>query len=35
MPYLAMRDSTKIYYEEHGKGETVLFVHGLSHHTLS
>lgn len=30
MPYLAMRDNTKIYYEEHGRGETVLFVHGLS-----
>ncbi len=30
MPYLAMRDGTKIYYEEHGKGETLLFSHGLS-----
>ena len=30
MPYLAMQDNTKIYYEDYGKGETVLFVHGLS-----
>lgn len=30
MPYLAMQDNTKIYYEDYGKGETILFVHGLS-----
>ena len=30
MPYIAMKDNTKIYYEECGEGETVLFVHGLS-----
>lgn len=30
MPYIAMKDNTKIYYEERGKGDTVMFVHGLS-----
>ena len=30
MPYLAMSDNTKIYYEERGQGDTVMFVHGLS-----
>lgn len=30
MPYIAMKDNTKIYYEERGEGETVLFLHGLS-----
>ena len=32
MPYLTMSDSSKIYYEEHGRGtgETVLFCHGLN-----
>ena len=30
MPYLAMRDGTKIYYEDYGQGETILFSHGLS-----
>ncbi len=25
-----MKDNTKIYYEERGEGETVLFLHGLS-----
>ena len=30
MPYLTMRDGTKIYYEDHGHGETLLFSHGLS-----
>ena len=29
MPLLTMSDGTKIYYEEQGKGETVLFCHGL------
>lgn len=34
MPYLAMSDEAKIYYEDHGKGETILFIHGLnSSHT--
>lgn len=30
MPYLAMRDGTKIYFESRGRGETILFVHGLN-----
>ena len=30
MPYLAMRDGTKIYYEDQGEGETILFSHGLN-----
>lgn len=31
MPYLVMSDSTKIYYEERGKGnQTLLFAHGLN-----
>ena len=30
MPHLAVKDGTKLYYEEHGAGEIVLFVHGLS-----
>ena len=31
MPFLAMKDSTKIYYEEQGRGkETLLFAHGLN-----
>lgn len=30
MPYLQMTDGTKIYYEDRGKGETLLFVHGLN-----
>lgn len=30
MPYMAVRDGTKLYYEERGTGENVLFVHGLS-----
>lgn len=30
MPYLAMRDETKIYYEDCGQGETILFSHGLN-----
>ena len=29
MPYLTMIDSTRIYYEDIGKGETILFTHGL------
>lgn len=29
MPYLTMQDGTKIYYEDQGKGEVLLFVHGL------
>ena len=33
MPYLTMVDSIRIYYEDTGKGETILFVHvlGSSH----
>lgn len=30
MPYLVMSDGTKIYYEDHGRGETLLFCHGLN-----
>ena len=30
MPFFAVQDGTKLYYEEYGHGETVLFVHGLS-----
>ena len=30
MPYLAVCDGTKIYYEDYGRGETILFSHGLS-----
>lgn len=30
MPYLAMQDGTKIYYEDRGKGQTILFAHGLN-----
>ena len=29
MPYLTVQDKTKIYYEVQGKGETILFCHGL------
>jgi len=29
MPYLTVKDGTKIYYEDTGKGETVLIIHGL------
>ena len=30
MPYLTVQDGTKIYYEDQGKGETILFCHGLA-----
>ena len=30
MPFLTVSDGTKIYYEDVGKGETILFAHGLS-----
>ncbi len=30
MPYLTMKDGTKIYFEDHGRGETLLFSHGLN-----
>lgn len=29
MPYLAMQDGTRIYYEDCGKGDVLLFLHGL------
>ena len=30
MPYLTMKDGTKIYFENHGRDETLLFSHGLN-----
>ena len=30
MPFLTMKDGTKIYFEDQGKGETILFSHGLA-----
>ena len=30
MPYLTMQDGTKIYYEDRGNGQTILFAHGLN-----
>lgn len=30
MPYITMTDKTKIYYEDKGKGETLIFAHGLN-----
>ena len=30
MPYLTMQDETKIYYEERGKGQPIVFLHGLN-----
>lgn len=30
MPYFAAQDRTKLYYEEQGKGQTVVMVHGWS-----
>ena len=30
MPYFALQDMTKLYYEEQGKGQPVLMVHGWS-----
>ena len=30
MPFFAVKDHTKIYYEEQGKGRPVLLVHGWS-----
>ncbi len=30
MAYLTMTDGIKIYYEDHGTGETLLFAHGLN-----
>jgi len=30
MPYLVMRDKTRIYYEDRGQGEPILFIHGLA-----
>ena len=29
MPYLTVKDGTKIYYEDVGQGETIVFSHGL------
>lgn len=30
MPYLTMSDRIKIYYENCGEGETLVFCHGLN-----
>ncbi len=30
MPYLVLRDGIKIYYEDCGKGDTIIFCHGLN-----
>ena len=30
MSYLTMSDGVKIYYEDHGTGKTLLFIHGLN-----
>lgn len=30
MPFLTVKDGTKLYYEDHGQGETLLFCHGLN-----
>ncbi len=35
MPYLDMKDGAKIYYEVHGKGEPLIFLHGIMMNTLS
>jgi len=35
MPYLNLKEGAKIYYEVHGKGEPVLFLHGIMMSTLS
>lgn len=30
MPYLAMQDYAKMYYEIHGEGQPIIFMHGWS-----
>ncbi len=30
MPYLTVSDGTKLYYEDKGQGQTLLFAHGLN-----
>ena len=30
MPYITTSDGVKIYYEDHGQGETLLFSHGMN-----
>jgi len=35
MPYLDLKDGAKIYYEVHGEGEPVIFLHGIMMNTLS
>lgn len=35
MPFLNLKDGTKIYYEVHGEGEPVIFLHGIMMSTLS
>ena len=37
MPYFVLRDKTRIYYEDHGQGEPIVFLHGLgaSHQSIA
>jgi len=35
MPFLNLKDGAKIYYEVHGEGEPVIFLHGIMMSTLS
>ena len=35
MPFLTLKDGAKIYYEVHGEGEPVIFLHGIMMSTLS
>jgi 3-oxoadipate enol-lactonase len=35
MAYLDLKDGAKIYYEVHGKGEPVIFLHGIMMNTMS
>jgi len=30
MPYLEIKDRVKLYYEVHGKGKPIVFIHGLT-----
>jgi 3-oxoadipate enol-lactonase len=35
MPHLDLKDGAKIYYEVHGEGEPVIFLHGIMMNTMS